>query len=98
MNYENSSKKWSLNKYLIIFKAWSESNTKPLSQQTPKSNKNPPKRKKEGFGPWADTKITWATNIPNCSFQPPTHPITFKHEGVLWEKRANFKSGSESSE
>ena len=28
-------------------------------------------------GTWADTKIPWATT-------PPPHPITFKHEGVLW--------------
>ena len=24
----------------------------------------------------------------------PPHPITFKHEGVLWYKSANSKSGS----
>ena len=29
-------------------------------------------------GTWADTKITWATTTT------PPHPITFKHEGVLW--------------
>ena len=34
---------------------------KPWSKQAPKSNKSRIKRKKEGFGPWADTKITWAT-------------------------------------
>ena len=29
-----------------------------------KLNKSPQKRKKEGFGPWADTKTTWATTTP----------------------------------
>ena len=32
-------------------------------QQTHKLNKSPPKNKKEGFGPWADTKITRTTRI-----------------------------------
>ena len=45
-----------------IVKPWSKSKSKPLSQQTPKLNKSPPKkRKKEGFGPWADTRVTWLT-------------------------------------
>ena len=43
-----------------IVKPWSKS--KLLSQQTPKSNKSSQKRKKEGFGPWADTKIIFPTN------------------------------------
>ena len=56
-----------------IVKPWSKS----WSQQAPKSNKSPPqKEKKVGFGPWADTIITWATN-------PTPPPLTFKHEGVL---------------
>ena len=38
------------------------------------------KKKKEGFGPWTDPKITWATHHPT----PPHPPITFEHEGVLW--------------
>ena len=40
----------------IFVKPWSES--KPLSQHTPKSNKSSQKRKKERFGPGADSKIT----------------------------------------
>ena len=32
-------------------------------------NKRPPKRKKGGFGPRADTKITWATTPPTNTFQ-----------------------------
>ena len=43
---------------IIIVKSWAKS----WSQQAPKSNKSRIKRKKEGFGPWADTKITWATH------------------------------------
>ena len=35
-----------------------------MPKQAPKSNKSPPKKEKEGFGPWADTKITWATPQP----------------------------------
>ena len=42
----------------IIVKPWSKSESKPLSQQAPKMKK----KKKKGFGPWADTKITWATH------------------------------------
>ena len=42
-----------------IVKPWSKSESKPLSKQAPK------KRKKEGFGPWADTKITWAIHPPH---------------------------------
>ena len=45
-----------------IVKPWSKSESKPLSKQAPKLNKSLPKKKKEGFGPWADTKITWATH------------------------------------
>ena len=45
-------------KVLNIVKPWSKS----WSQQAPKSNKSQIKRKKEGFGPWADSKITWATH------------------------------------
>ena len=67
--------------YFYIVKPWSMSESKPLSKQVPKTNKSPPKREKDGFGPWADTKITWATH-PTPPH--PTHPITFKHEGVLW--------------
>ena len=55
------------------------------SQQTPKSNKSqsPKKGKKEGFGPSAHTKITWASHPPpNHPTTPP--PTTFKQEGVLW--------------
>ena len=35
---------------IVIFKPWSKSESKPLSQQTPKLNKSPQIRKKEGFG------------------------------------------------
>ena len=52
----------------------------PCPNRTPSRIKVPPKKKKEGFGPWADTKITWATIHPTH----PTHPITLMHEGVLW--------------
>ena len=48
-----------MSKFKIV-KPWSKS----WSQQAPKSNKSRIKRKKEGFGPWADTKITWATTHP----------------------------------
>ena len=44
---------WIVTKITIV-KPWSKSESKLLSQQTPKSNK----RKKEGFGPWTDSKIT----------------------------------------
>ena len=56
---------------LKIVKPWSKSESKPLSKQAPKSNKSPPKKKKEGFGPWADTKITWATTTTTTTT---THP------------------------
>ena len=49
----------------------------PCPNRRPSQIKVPQKEKKEGFGPWADTKITWATHHHH-------HPITFKHEGVLW--------------
>ena len=63
----------SVQQKVFIVKPWSKSKSKPLSKQALKSSKSPSKKKKEGFGPWADTKITWATT-------PPHHPITFKHE------------------
>ena len=66
--------------FLYIVKPWSKSESKPLSQQAPKLNKSSPQKRKEGFGPWADTKITWATTTTTTT----TPPITFKHEGVLW--------------
>ena len=43
---------------MFIVKPWSKS----WSQQAPQSNQSQIKRKKEGFGPWADSKITWATH------------------------------------
>ena len=46
--------------YKNIVKPWFKSESKPLSQQTPKSNKSPPKEEKEEFGPWAETIFTWA--------------------------------------
>ena len=49
----------------IIVNPWSKSKSGPLSQQAPKLNKCPPKKEKEGFGPRADTKITWATTPPH---------------------------------
>ena len=61
----------------VIVKPWSKS----WSQQAPKSNKSPPqKEKKVGFGPWADTIITWATNPTPIHNQP----TIFNHEGVRW--------------
>ena len=42
-----------------IVKPWCKS--KSLSEQNPKLNKSPPKKGKKGFGPRANTKITWAT-------------------------------------
>ena len=62
------------NKFIIIIiiirraivKPWSKS----LSQQAPKLNKSPPKKEKnEGFGPWAETIIEWATHPTT-----PPHP------------------------
>ena len=54
----------------IIVKPWSKS----WSKQAPKSNKSQIKRKKKDL----DLGLT-----PK-SHGPPTPPITFKHEGVLW--------------
>ena len=39
----------------------------PCPKRPPSRMKVPQKKKKEGFGPWADTKITWATT--------PTHHL-----------------------
>ena len=36
----------------------------PCPNRPPSQIKVPQKEKKEGFGPWADTKITWATHHP----------------------------------
>ena len=47
---------------VFIVKPWSKS----WSQQAPNKSQIKRKKKKEGFGPWADSKITWATH--------PTHP------------------------
>ena len=57
-------------------------------------NKSLPKMKKEGFGPRANTKITWVKTTLN---HPSTPLLTFKHEGVLWYKSAHGKSVSECS-
>ena len=35
----------------------------PCPNRPPSQIKVPQKKKKEGFGPWADTKITWATQL-----------------------------------
>ena len=51
----------------IIVKPWSKSESKPLSQQAPKMKK----KERKGFGPWADTKITWAKH-PTPPHRP--HP------------------------
>ena len=41
----------------------------PCPNRPPSRIKVPQIKKKEGFGPWADTKITWATTplIKECS-------------------------------
>ena len=58
-----------LNFDTIIVKPWPQT----LSPKTPK-----PKTK----GPWADTKIPWAT----------TPPITFKHDGGVQQKKSQVDS------
>ena len=59
-----------------IVKPWSKS--KPLSQQTPKLNKSPPKKEERRI--W--TKGWHKNHMDQPPHQPP-NPLTFKHEGVL---------------
>ena len=54
-----------------------------LSSPSPVPNPQSPNPKSKGLG------------VTIKSYGPPTPPITFKHEGVLWYKSANSKSGSE---
>ena len=61
---------------IFIVKPWSKS----LSQQAPKSNKSPPKKENKKD---LDLGLTW-NHMGH-------HPITFKHEGMLWYKSANSK-------
>ena len=58
-----------------IVKPWSKSESKPLSQQTPKWNKSPPKKGK---------KKDLDQGLILKSHGPPTPTETFKHEGALW--------------
>ena len=48
-----------------VVKPWSKSKSKSLSQQAPKLNKSPPKKEKEGFGPWADKLKKKVLNHPS---------------------------------
>ena len=63
-----------------------KSESKPLSQQTPKSKKSPHKRKKEGFGPWADSKIfKIKRNLVELGIVSQTKPYmrSLKHHGHI---------------
>ena len=52
----------------LIVKPWSKSDPSPCPNRPPSRINVPQKRNKEGFGPRADTKITWATHhIAACS-------------------------------
>ena len=64
----------SIKSFEVFVKPWPQT----LSPKTPK-----PKTK----GPWADTKISWATTPPQ--------PITFKHEGGVPQKNSKSKKGLE---
>ena len=60
--------------FVVVILSSPSLGSSPCSNRPPSRLKVPQKRKKEGFGPRADTKITWTTHhIANCSF-PISHP------------------------